>query len=36
MRKEGIESKNIFEKYIDRKYPDSKLDKIYNNSVYIG
>lgn len=36
MRKEGKEPKNSIERFIDKKYPDSRLDKIYNNSVYVG
>lgn len=36
MRKEGVNAKNWVDRYFDRKYPDKKLDKIYNNSVYVG
>lgn len=35
-RKEGFEAGNSLEKFLDKKYPDSRLDKIYNNSVYVG
>jgi len=31
-RKEGVEPQNKVEKIIDEKYPDSRLDKIYENS----
>lgn len=35
-RREGIKAKNRLEEIIDMKYDDERLDKIYNNSVYIG
>lgn len=35
-RREGIEANNIIDKYFDRRYPDEKLDKVYNNSLYVG
>lgn len=35
-RKEGFNARNFIERYIDKAYPDTKLNKIYNNSVYIG
>lgn len=35
-RRKGIKAKNKIEEAIDLKYPDERLEKIYNNSVYIG
>lgn len=35
-RREGKEAKNQLEKFLDKKYPDERLNKIYNNSVYVG
>lgn len=35
-RKQGIKPSNSIDKYLDKHYPDYKIDKIYNNSVYVG
>lgn len=35
-RKEGFKATNFVENYFDRRYPDKRIDKIYNNSVYVG
>lgn len=35
-RRKGIEAKNGVERFLDKKYPDSRLNKIYNNSVFVG
>lgn len=35
-RKEGVIAANDFEKFLDKKYSDERLDKIYNNSVFIA
>ena len=32
----GVEAKNKFERYIDKKYNDSYLEKIYANAVRIN
>ncbi len=34
-RREKIPAQNKFEKWLDKKYPDEILDKIYNNSVCV-
>lgn len=34
-RREKVKAKTRFEKWLDKKYPDKLLDKIYNNSVYV-
>ena len=36
MRKEGKEANNWLDRHLDKKYSDERLDKIYNNSVYVG
>lgn len=35
-RKQGILASNVFERFLDNKYPDSIIEKVYNNSVYVG
>ena len=35
-RKQGIDASNIIDKFLDKKYPDSVIEKVYNNSVYVG
>ncbi len=35
-RRDGIEATNCIAKYLDIKYNDNRLNKIYNNSIYVG
>lgn len=35
-RKQGVVAKNFLEVYLDKNYPDDKVERVYNNSVYIG
>lgn len=35
-RKEGIVASNSIERFLDKYYPDDKVEKIYNNSIYVG
>lgn len=35
-RRKGKKAKNYLDDFLDKKYPDSRLNKIYNNSVFIG
>ncbi len=35
-RKEGVKATNWLDKYFDKRYSDKKIDRIYNNSVYVG
>lgn len=35
-RHEGVEASNKVDLFLDKKYPDSVVEKIYNNSIYVG
>lgn len=35
-RREGYAAKNKLEMFLDNRYNDKRLNKIYNNSVYVG
>ena len=35
-RKKGLTPNNKIDLYFDKYYPDNKIEKIYNNSVYVG
>ena len=36
LRRKGIKPKNRYEKWLDKKYDDKKMKKIYANAKYIG
>lgn len=35
-RKKGVTPNNKIDLYFDKYYPDNKIEKIYNNCVYVG
>ena len=35
-RREGYKAKNKLEVFLDERYNDKRLNRIYNNSVYVG
>lgn len=35
-RREGYAAKNKLEVFLDKRYNDKRLNRIYNNSVYVG
>lgn len=35
-RREGYTAKNKLEVFLDKRYNDKRLNRIYNNSVYVG
>ena len=35
-RREGIVASNNVERFLDKYYPDNRVEKIYNNSIYVG
>ena len=35
-RREGYKAKNKLEVFLDERYSDKRLNRIYNNSVYVG
>jgi len=36
LRRKGIKPKNRYEKWLDKKYDDVKMKKIYTNAKYVG
>lgn len=35
-RKAGIIADNRIGRFLDKYYPDKRIDKIYNNSIFVG